>query len=249
MRRNLSITTAAAALLVGTVFAAAQGVQPRPGAGGAEPGMQQDGGKGKAQTKEPRTQGQGSQSQHQQGQAAPEPKSKAQSKEPRTQGQGGQSQHQQGQSTTEPKSKAQSKERTQGQGQRDTQGQPQQQGQQPKQQQPQQGQQTPPRGNDTQKGAESKGGAQTGGVTLTSEQRTKIRTTVLQGGNAPRVTNVNFSLNVGTVVPRDRVKVVAVPATIVEIHPAWRGYMYFIVGEQIIIVEPSSHKIVAVLDV
>jgi hypothetical protein len=258
MKRNLSITTAAAALLVGTVFAAAQGVQQRPGAGGAEPGMQQDGGKGKAQ--EPRTQGQGSQSQGHQGQA-PEPKSKAQSKEPRTQGQGqgGQTQGQQGQSTPEPKSKAQSKEKEPGtrgqggQGQRDTQGQregqpQQQQGQQPKQQ-PQQGQQTPPRGGDTQKGAESKGGAQTSGVTLTSEQRTKIRTTVLQGSNAPRVTNVNFSLNVGTVVPRDRVRVVAVPATLVEIHPAWRGYMYFIVGEQIIIVEPSSYKIVAVLDV
>ena len=200
MRRNLSITTAAAALLVGTVFAAAQGVQ-RPG--GAEPGApqgqggtqmapQQDGGKGKAQTKEPRTQGQGGQSQPREGQPQ------------------------------------------------------QQQGQQPKQQ-PQQGQQTPPRGGDTQKGAESKGGAQTGGVTLTNEQRTTIRTTVLQGSNAPRVNNVNFSLNVGTVVPRDRVKVVALPSTIVEIHPAWRGYMYFIVGERIIIVEPSSYKIVAVL--
>jgi hypothetical protein len=235
MRRNLSITTAAAALLVGTVFAAAQGVQ-RPG--GAEPGAQQgqggtqmapqqDGGKGKAQSKEPRTQGQGGQTQGQQGQAAPEPKEpkgKAQSKEPRTQGQGGQSQ-QQGQPRE---------------------GQPQQQqGQQPKQQ-PQQGQQTP-RGGDTQKGAESKGGAQTGGVTLTNEQRTTIRTTVLQGSNAPRVNNVNFSLNVGTVVPRDRVKVVAVPATLVEIHPAWRGYMYFIVGERIIIVEPDGYTIVAVL--
>jgi hypothetical protein len=232
MRRNLSITTAAAALLVGTVFAAAQGVQ-RPG--GAEPGApqgqggtqmapQQDGGKGKAQTKEPRTQGQGGQTQGQQGQAAPEPKEpkgKAQSKEPRTQGQGGQSQPREGQPQ-------------------------QQQGQQPKQQ-PQQGQQTPPRGGDTQKGAESKGGAQTGGVTLTNEQRTTIRTTVLQGSNAPRVNNVNFSLNVGTVVPRTGVTLVAVPATLVEIHPAWRGYMYFIVGERIIIVEPSSYKIVAVL--
>jgi hypothetical protein len=233
MRRNLSITTAAAALLVGTVFAAAQGVQQRPG--GAEPGAQQgqggtqmapqqDGGKGKAQTKEPRTQGQGGQ----QGQAAPEPKGKAQSKEPRTQGQGGQAPRET-------------------QGQRD--GQPQQQqGQQPQpKQQPQQGQQTPRDTQKTQKGAEGKGGAQTGGVTLTNEQRTTIRTTVLQGGNAPRVNNVNFSLNVGTVVPRDRVKVVAVPATLVEIHPAWRGYMYFIVGERIIIVEPSSYKIVAVL--
>jgi hypothetical protein len=236
MRRNLSITTAAAALLIGTVFAGAQGVQ-RPG--GAEPGAQQgqggtqmapqqDGGKGKAQSKEPRTQGQGSQSQGQQGQAAPEPKGKAQSKEPRTQGQGGQ-------------------------GQRETQspreGQPQpQQGQQPKQQ-PQQGQQQPqqPRGGDTQKGAETKGGAQTGGVTLTTEQRTTIRTTVLQSSNAPRVNNVNFSLNVGTVVPRTGVTLVAVPTTLVEIHPAWRGFLYFIVGERIIIVDPSSHQIVAVL--
>jgi hypothetical protein len=86
-------------------------------------------------------------------------------------------------------------------------------------------------------------------VTLTQEQRTTIRTTVLQGGNAPRVNNVNFSLNVGTAVPRDRVKLVAVPSTLVEIHPAWRGYMYFIVGERIIIVEPNSYKIVAVLEV
>jgi len=81
-------------------------------------------------------------------------------------------------------------------------------------------------------------------VTLTTEQRTKIRQTVPKGGN--RVSNVNFSINVGTVVPRS-VKLVTVPATIVEIHPAWRGYVYFIVDEQIIIIEPSSHKIVAVL--
>jgi hypothetical protein len=40
---------------------------------------------------------------------------------------------------------------------------------------------------------------------------------------------------------------VAVPATLVEIRPAWRGYMYFIVDEEIIIVEPRTHKIVAVL--
>jgi uncharacterized protein DUF1236 len=70
---------------------------------------------------------------------------------------------------------------------------------------------------------------------------------VLKGGNAPRVNNVNFSLNVGTVVPRTSVRLVTVPTTLVEIHPAWRGYLYFIVGERIIIVEPNSHKIVAVL--
>jgi hypothetical protein len=42
---------------------------------------------------------------------------------------------------------------------------------------------------------------------------------------------------------------VTVPATLVEIHPAWRGYSYFIVDEEIIIVEPNTYKIVAVLNV
>jgi hypothetical protein len=84
-------------------------------------------------------------------------------------------------------------------------------------------------------------------VTLTTEQKTKIRSTVLTS-SAPRVTNVNFSINVGTVVPRT-VKLVAVPAPLIDIHPAWRGYMYFVVHDEIIIVEPRSMKIVAVVAV
>jgi len=64
--------------------------------------------------------------------------------------------------------------------------------------------------------------------------------------SAPRVTNVNFSINVGTVVPRT-VRVVAVPDTIVRIHPAWRGYRYFVYNDEIIIVEPDTLRIVAVL--
>ncbi len=86
------------------------------------------------------------------------------------------------------------------------------------------------------------------GRSLTTEQKTKIRTTVLQSSSAPKVSrsSINFNISVGTVVPRT-VQFVAVPATIVEIHPAWRGYSYFIVDEEIIIVEPSTLKIVAVL--
>ena len=85
-------------------------------------------------------------------------------------------------------------------------------------------------------------------VTLTTDQRTRIRQTVLVRSNVPRVTNINFSVNVGTVVPRS-VKVVTVPREIVEIHPAWRGFLYFVFEEEIIIVDPRSHKIVAVLEV
>lgn len=84
-------------------------------------------------------------------------------------------------------------------------------------------------------------------VNLSTEQRTRVRETVLVGGNAPRVNNVNFSVRVGTAVPRS-VRVVAVPPLLVEIHPQWRGYMYFVVGDEIIIVD-RRHRIVAVLPV
>lgn len=83
-------------------------------------------------------------------------------------------------------------------------------------------------------------------ATLTTEQRTRIHTTVIKEKNAPRVTNVNFSLSVGTVVPKS-VRVVPVPATIVEIQPAWRGFLYFLVGDQVVIVEPGTLRIIAVI--
>ena len=82
---------------------------------------------------------------------------------------------------------------------------------------------------------------------MTTEQRTKIRQTVLVGGNARRVNNVNFTLRVGTVVPTS-VRVVEVAPVVVVIHPEWRGYMYFVVGDEIIIVN-RNHHIVAILAV
>jgi hypothetical protein len=91
------------------------------------------------------------------------------------------------------------------------------------------------------------GGARTDATaSLTVEQRTRIRETVLKSGNVPRVDRVDFSISVGTVVPRS-VRVIALPATVVEIHPAWRGYMYFVHGDEIIVVEPGTLRIVAVL--
>jgi len=97
----------------------------------------------------------------------------------------------------------------------------------------------------------TKQGANTGStgssnVSLTSEQKTTIRNTVLTSG--PKVTNVNFDVRVGTVIPRT-VRIAPLPATIVEIQPAWRGYMYFVYSDEIVVVEPGTLRIVAVLDV
>ncbi len=91
-------------------------------------------------------------------------------------------------------------------------------------------------------------GQQSGGsVALTTEQKSKIRTSVLTT-NAPRATNVNFSVNIGTVVPRS-VRLVTVPAPLIEIHPAWRGFLYFVYDDRIVIVEPGTLRIVTIIEV
>ena len=100
------------------------------------------------------------------------------------------------------------------------------------------------RSGQAEQGRGDRGGSNS--ASLSTDQRTKIRETVLHASNAPRVAHVDFKVDVGIVVPKT-VHVVAVPETVVEIHPAWRGFLYFIVGDQIVIVEPASLKIVAVI--
>jgi hypothetical protein len=95
--------------------------------------------------------------------------------------------------------------------------------------------------------AETQGMGSGAAVNLSTEQRTRIRETVLKESGAPRVTSANFSVSVGTVVP-DTVRYVRLPDPIVEIYPAWRGYDFFLVGDEIVIVDPRDHRIVAVLE-
>jgi hypothetical protein len=100
------------------------------------------------------------------------------------------------------------------------------------------------------KGADGKSNATTGqaaaGAKLSTEQRTKI-TTVIRQQKVERVTNVNFSISVGTRVPRD-VRFHPLPAEIITVYPDWRGYDFILVGDQIIVINPGSYEIVAVLD-
>ena len=100
---------------------------------------------------------------------------------------------------------------------------------------------------DSKGGAEGKTVGQAGaGGKLSTEQRTKI-TTVIKGQHVQPVTNVNFSISVGTRVPRD-VSFHPLPAEIVTIYPDWRGYEFILVRDQILVIDPNSLEIVAVLD-
>ncbi len=100
------------------------------------------------------------------------------------------------------------------------------------------------------KGAEGRSqtiGQAGAGAKLSTEQRTKI-STVIKEQNIRPVTNVNFAISVGTRVPRE-VSFHPLPVEIVNIYPNWRGYEMFLVNDQIIVVNPRTLEIVAVLDV
>lgn len=82
-------------------------------------------------------------------------------------------------------------------------------------------------------------------VQINDEQRTRISQSITRLDVKP-LTNVNFSISVGTVVPRD-VRLATLPPDVIEIVPQYRGYSFFVVRDEIVIVEPSSYKIVATL--
>jgi peptidoglycan hydrolase-like protein with peptidoglycan-binding domain len=68
---------------------------------------------------------------------------------------------------------------------------------------------------------------------------------VLARNDVPRVNNVNFSLSVGAVVPA-RVRVGDADPVLVEMFPHFRGHKFFVVRDEIVIVD-NSRKVVAVL--
>jgi hypothetical protein len=85
------------------------------------------------------------------------------------------------------------------------------------------------------------------GAKLSTEQRTKI-TTVIKEQHVQPVTNVNFSISVGTRVPRSGITFHALPAEIVTVYPQWRGYEYILVRDQILVIDPRTGEIVDVID-
>jgi len=83
-------------------------------------------------------------------------------------------------------------------------------------------------------------------ASLDPQKKTRV-TTAFEKVNVRPVTNVNFSVSVGVAVPRT-IEVHPVPTSIVEIVPQYRGYDFFVVRDEVVIVEPRTHKIVDVIE-
>ena len=110
-------------------------------------------------------------------------------------------------------------------------------------------------GRDGNMNAESKGAtdskSQTTGqagasAKLSTEQRTKI-TTVIKSQHVAPLNNVNFSISVGTRVPHG-ISFHPLPAEVVTFYPEWRGYEFVLVGDQIVVINPRTLEIVAVIE-
>ena len=77
------------------------------------------------------------------------------------------------------------------------------------------------------------------------EQQTKFNE-VIEKQKVQPITDANFSISVGSTVPRS-VRAHEVPRDIVTIYPEYRGKEYVVVRDEIVIIEPRTHKIVSVI--
>jgi hypothetical protein len=94
--------------------------------------------------------------------------------------------------------------------------------------------------------AQQSGRAGGASVQLSQDQRTKIKDVIVRDRNVARVNGANFSVSVGTRVPRD-VHVSVLPPEVVTIVPEYRGFEYVLVGDQLLIIDPDTLEIVAIL--
>jgi hypothetical protein len=83
---------------------------------------------------------------------------------------------------------------------------------------------------------------------VTNEQRTRIvqHREVLSRHRIDR-SQINVDIRVGATVPRT-VTFYELPPQIIEVVPAWRTYRYVMVDDEIVIIDPGSYRIVAVID-
>jgi Protein of unknown function (DUF1236) len=83
-------------------------------------------------------------------------------------------------------------------------------------------------------------------VQLSQDQRTKIRGVIVGDRNVARVDHADFNIRVGVAVPRT-VHVAVLPPEVVTIVPEYRGFEYVVVGDQLLIIDPNTLEIVAIL--
>lgn len=226
------VSTAALAQAPGAERPGTQERMQTPGQGGQQmpPGQKERGGE---QTQTPKR-GEGQAQQQQQRSEQPEPKQRKQAEQPERK-----QQKQAEQPERKQQKQAEQPERKQRQQAEQPERKQPQRAEQPERKQPKRAEQ-PDRKQQQAERAER--------PRLSEQQRTTVRERIREGGalERGRVASVDFNVRVGTRVPT-RINLAPLPAVIVEEVPAYRGYVYFVVRDELVIVEPSTHVIVDVI--
>jgi hypothetical protein len=84
------------------------------------------------------------------------------------------------------------------------------------------------------------------GVTLSPRQQARIRTVLMRDRNIPQVSNPTFNVAVGATVPNNT-QLAPLPSAVLRLYRGFRGDRVTMVGNELVIVNPSSYQIVAVL--
>jgi cytoskeletal protein RodZ len=100
-------------------------------------------------------------------------------------------------------------------------------------------------GHDAAPGAAAGGSKPGTSTALSNEQHVRIRDT-LRGEKVEHLKNVQFAITIGEAVPRT-VHLYKLPGRIVEYVPQYRDYEYILVGDEILIIDPRTFRIVAVI--
>jgi hypothetical protein len=100
--------------------------------------------------------------------------------------------------------------------------------------------------NASEQNASKSGTARGTDVKLTQDQRSRVMSAIGRGGSRA-TTDVKFDVSVGARVPRN-VHIVVIPEDVVEIVPQYEGFDYVMVGDEILIIDPESLEIVAVIE-
>jgi hypothetical protein len=107
---------------------------------------------------------------------------------------------------------------------------------------------TPPRGTAQTPGTPgTQQPTTTGSINLSAENRTEV-TRVFSSVRTEPVTNVNFNIAVGTVVPTTVTALHECPSEVERLITGLPDCRFIVVRDKIVLVEPSSRRIVLVLD-
>jgi Protein of unknown function (DUF1236) len=83
-------------------------------------------------------------------------------------------------------------------------------------------------------------------VQLSEQQRTQIKGVIVKDRSVVRVDHPDFDVRVGVTVPRT-VHVAVLPPEVITIVPEYRGFDYILVGDQLLIIDPHTMEVVAIV--